>query len=153
MQRRSTILPIAALAAGLLTLGIATSCRRGDDARNDSALNRDLNLVPSDSTLMIVSPQEQLRLNAERARATSGTAATTSGRVYRSSGGEVARSTAPAASRVVKHTKRDAAIGAVAGAVIGGATHGAKGAVIGGATGGVVGAIIGNNVDKKKKKP
>jgi uncharacterized protein YcfJ len=51
----------------------------------------------------------------------------------------------------VKHTKRDAVIGAAAGAIIGGATHGGKGAVVGGAAGGVLGAIIGNNVDKKKK--
>ncbi|HEX9084458.1 MAG TPA: YMGG-like glycine zipper-containing protein [Gemmatimonadaceae bacterium] len=53
---------------------------------------------------------------------------------------------------VVKHTKRDAAIGAGAGAVIGAVTgHGVKGAIIGGAAGAILGGVIGNNVDKTKK--
>lgn len=54
-------------------------------------------------------------------------------------------------TRVVKHTKRDAAIGAAAGAAIGVATSRdkIKGAVIGAAAGGILGAVIGNNVDKK----
>ena len=52
----------------------------------------------------------------------------------------------------VKHTKRDAAIGAVAGAAIGavagGSNNRVQGAVIGAVVGGVAGAVIGNNVDK-----
>jgi hypothetical protein len=52
----------------------------------------------------------------------------------------------------VKHTRRDAVIGAGAGAVIGavagGSRHRVKGAVIGGVAGAVAGAVIGNNVDK-----
>lgn len=50
----------------------------------------------------------------------------------------------------VKHTKRDAVIGAVAGGAIGAATSRdkIKGAVIGAAAGGLLGAIIGNKVDK-----
>jgi hypothetical protein len=54
---------------------------------------------------------------------------------------------------VVKHTKRDAAIGAGAGAVIGAVTsrNKVKGAIIGGAAGAILGGIIGNNVDKTKK--
>jgi uncharacterized protein YcfJ len=53
---------------------------------------------------------------------------------------------------VVKHTKRDAAIGAGAGAVIGAvAGHSVKGAIIGGAAGAILGGVIGNNVDKTKK--
>jgi|SRR5450759_2705226 uncharacterized protein YcfJ len=52
----------------------------------------------------------------------------------------------------VKHTKRDAAIGAGAGAVIGAvAGHSVKGAIIGGAAGAILGGVIGNNVDKTKK--
>lgn len=58
---------------------------------------------------------------------------------------------APAATRVVKNTKRDAIIGAAAGAAIGAVvTRDVKGAVIGAAAGGILGAVIGNNVDKKR---
>jgi hypothetical protein len=55
-------------------------------------------------------------------------------------------------TRVVKHTKRDAIIGATAGAVIGATTSRdrIKGGVIGAAAGGILGAVIGNNVDKKR---
>jgi hypothetical protein len=55
----------------------------------------------------------------------------------------------------VKHTKRDAAIGAAGGAVIGavagGSRHRVKGAVIGGVAGAIAGAVIGNNVDKSRR--
>ena len=53
---------------------------------------------------------------------------------------------------IEKHTKRDAIIGAVAGAGIGAVTsrNKVKGAVIGGIAGGILGAVVGNNVDKKK---
>ena len=56
------------------------------------------------------------------------------------------------ATRVVKNTKRDAIIGAAAGAAIGAVVSGdrVKGAVIGAAAGGIIGAVIGNNVDKKR---
>ena len=55
----------------------------------------------------------------------------------------------------VKHTRRDAAIGAgvgaVAGAVAGGGRHRVRGAIVGGVLGGVAGAVIGNNVDKSRQ--
>ena len=56
------------------------------------------------------------------------------------------------ATRVVKNTKRDAIIGAVAGGAIGAviSRDRVKGAVIGGAAGAILGAVIGNNVDKKR---
>jgi uncharacterized protein YcfJ len=56
------------------------------------------------------------------------------------------------ATRVVKNTKRDAIIGAAAGAAIGAviSDNKVKGAVIGAAAGGILGAVIGNNVDKKR---
>jgi hypothetical protein len=59
---------------------------------------------------------------------------------------------APAQVRV-KHTKRDAAIGGVAGAAIGAVTSRdkLKGAVIGGVAGAVLGGVIGNNVDITKR--
>jgi len=56
------------------------------------------------------------------------------------------------ATRVVKNTKRDAIIGAAAGAALGAviSRDRVKGAVIGAAAGGLLGAVIGNNVDKKR---
>jgi outer membrane lipoprotein SlyB len=52
----------------------------------------------------------------------------------------------------VRNTKRDAILGAAAGAAIGGAygRDRLKGAVIGAAAGGVLGAIYGQKVDVKK---
>lgn len=83
---------------------------------------------------------------ATRRSASSGTRSTTT-----SSGGTVARE-----PRVVikKNTKRDAAIGAVAGGVIGAATSRdkVKGGLIGAAAGGILGGVIGNNVDIEKKR-
>lgn len=56
-------------------------------------------------------------------------------------------------TRVEKHTGRDAAIGAAAGAVLGSVSSRdkIKGAVIGAAAGGILGAVIGNNVDIQRK--
>lgn len=72
--------------------------------------------------------------------------------VRRSSAGAVGTRTG--GERVIKHTKRDAAIGAVAGAAIGAVTSGRKdrmkGAVLGAAVGAVLGGVIGNNVDLKR---
>jgi hypothetical protein len=73
----------------------------------------------------------------------------------RSSGGNTRVVYTPAprpATRVVKHTKRDAAIGAAAGAVIGATASRdkIKGGVIGAAAGAILGGVIGNNVDKKR---
>ena len=60
---------------------------------------------------------------------------------------------APRRQVIVKHTKRDAAIGAATGAVIGAVTSRdkVKGAVIGGVAGAILGGVIGNNVDKTKR--
>jgi hypothetical protein len=77
----------------------------------------------------------------------------------RSSGSSSGRSTgsyypAPAPpTRTVKHTGRDAAIGAASGAVIGAiaSRDKVKGGLIGAAAGGILGAVIGNNVDIQKK--
>lgn len=53
---------------------------------------------------------------------------------------------------VIRNTKRDAAIGAVAGGILGAATSRdkVKGAIIGAAAGGVLGGIIGHTVDVKR---
>lgn len=55
---------------------------------------------------------------------------------------------------IVKHTKRDAAIGAAAGAIIGASTSRdkVKGGLIGAAAGAILGGVIGNNVDVERKK-
>lgn len=60
---------------------------------------------------------------------------------------------APRRQVIVKHTTRDAAIGAGAGAVIGAVTSRdkVKGAVVGGLAGAILGGVIGNNVDKTKR--
>jgi hypothetical protein len=69
----------------------------------------------------------------------------------RSSGGYYP---APAPRTTVeKHTQRDAAIGAAAGAVIGATASRdkIKGGLIGAAAGAILGGVIGNNVDKQTK--
>jgi uncharacterized protein YcfJ len=160
MFKKLLILPAAAL---------AFACSKGDNqTAADSALNSDL------STAAATRPYTPLDsiTAAERAGTTTQAAALRSSStpaprtVYRapvrrtttrsSSGGTYSSApvySAPAPAPVeVKHTKRDAAIGAGAGAVIGAVTgHGVKGAIIGGAAGAILGGVIGNNVDKTKK--
>ena len=69
--------------------------------------------------------------------------------VYRTA--SVGRASAPTPARApqrVTHTKRDAVIGAAAGAVSGAVIgRNVKGAVIGAAAGGVLGAIVGSTID------
>jgi Rickettsia 17 kDa surface antigen. len=77
----------------------------------------------------------------------------------RSSGSSSSRSSggyypAPAPRTTVeKHTGRDAAIGAAAGAILGATASRdkIKGGLIGAAAGGILGAVIGNNVDVHRK--
>ncbi|HSJ24863.1 MAG TPA: glycine zipper 2TM domain-containing protein [Longimicrobiales bacterium] len=61
---------------------------------------------------------------------------------------------APAPQRTESNAKRDAAIGAAGGAVIGATVAGSgnrvRGAIIGGAAGAVLGGVIGHTVDRKK---
>ncbi len=80
--------------------------------------------------------------------------ASSSGSYGGSSGGYESSGTYRAPTAVVKrNTRRDAVIGAGAGAVIGavagGRNHRVRGAVIGAVAGGAAGAIIGHHVDKK----
>lgn len=92
-------------------------------------------------------------------RRTSTSSSSTRRRSSSSSGGSYGRSSGTYQEPVyrqpttVKHTKRDAAIGAGAGAVIGAVTSRdkVKGAVIGGVAGAILGGVIGNNVDVQKK--
>jgi uncharacterized protein YcfJ len=61
---------------------------------------------------------------------------------------------APTRTETVKHTQRDAAIGAGAGAVIGAiaSRDKVKGGLIGAAVGGILGGVIGNNVDVQRRQ-
>jgi hypothetical protein len=139
----------------------------GNDKKVDDALNSDL------STAAQATPYTPLDSVTAAERARTGTAAPTTAlrststaprttvrrttTTRRSSSGGTYSSapvySAPAPQpQVVKHTKRDAAIGAGAGAVIGAvAGRSVKGAIIGGAAGAILGGVIGNNVDKTKK--
>jgi hypothetical protein len=137
----------------------------GNDKKVDDALNSDLSTA---SQAQPYTPLDSITA-AERAGTAKPTALrststapqttvrrTTTTRRSSSSGGTYSSApvySAPApAPVVVKNTKRDAAIGAGAGAVIGAvAGHSVKGAIIGGAAGAILGGVIGNNVDKTKK--
>jgi hypothetical protein len=141
----------------------------GPDKNVDAALNSDLSTAaqaqpytPLDSItaaeragVATAPASNSLRSTTTTPRTTTVRRATTTRRSS-SSGGTYSSApvySAPApAPVVVKHTKRDAAIGAGAGAVIGAvAGHSVKGAIIGGAAGAILGGVIGNNVDKTKK--
>ncbi len=156
MFRKLIILPAALL---------AFACG-GNDKKVDEALNSDLAMAaqarpytPLDSITAaeragITAAPTALRSTSTAPRTT--VRRTSTARRSTSSGGystqPVYRAPAPE-PQVVKHTKRDAAIGAGAGAIIGAVTskNKVKGAIIGGAAGAILGGVIGNNVDKTKK--
>jgi hypothetical protein len=160
MFKKLLILPAAAL---------AFACSKGDkQTAADSALNSDLSTAAASrpyTPLDSITAAERAGTTVAPAALRSNTAAprtvyrapvrrTTTTRRSSSSGGTYSSAPAPApAPVIVKHTKRDAAIGAGAGAVIGAVTskNKVKGAIIGGAAGAILGGIIGNNVDKTKK--
>jgi hypothetical protein len=135
----------------------------GNDKKVDDALNSDLSTAaqatpytPLDSITAAeragTAKPTALRSTSTAAPRTTVRRTTTTTRRSSSSGGTYSSAPAPAPQEV-KHTKRDAAIGAGAGAVIGAVTSRdkVKGAIIGGAAGAILGGVIGNNVDKTKK--
>ena len=158
MFKKLLIIPAAAF---------AFACSKGDNqTAADSALNSDLSTAaaskaytPLDSitaaeragtanslTSTGAAPRTVVRTPVRR---TTTTRRSSSSGTYSSAPVYSAPAPAPV---IVKHTKRDAAIGAGAGAVIGAvAGHSVKGAIIGGAAGAILGGVIGNNVDKTKK--
>lgn len=158
MLRKLIILPVALF---------AFACAKGDNKNVDSALNSDLTTAASARPYTAMDSISA----AERNAALAGTAPTTTRTtpapvrtrtVYRtrssssgtSGGTRTVYEPAPArTTTTVKNTKRDAAIGAAAGAIIGATTsqNKVRGAVIGGAAGAIIGGVIGNNVDVKKK--
>jgi len=151
------IVPMAAL---------AVACGRNGTGAMDDALKSDLALASQANPNLQISPTEAgyaAQPYAPRTLAPTGarqaspvrrtsTARRSSG--TRSSGGG-GYYPAPGPTTTVKHTGRDAAIGAAAGAVIGATASRdkIKGGLIGAAAGGILGAVIGNNVDIQRKVP
>ena len=168
MRKLGMIAPLAALA-------LLGACSRRNDARPDDALKNDLALaaqaqpyqaqqfvspaeqpyvgngMPQQYNAVASYPQPVMRAPAPApARRTTTTARRSSSSSRGSSSGTYYP--APARRPVVKHTKRDAAIGAGAGAVIGAVTSRdkIKGGIIGAAAGAILGGVIGNNVDVER---
>ena len=159
--RMLIIAPVVALSA---------ACSKEKPA--DPSLNTDLGLAAQASTPLdsvtaaertqgAAAPTNVMRsgTTASAPKSTSTTTRKSSSTTTKSSGTSTASSSSSGSSTtartptttVEKHTKRDAAIGGAAGAIIGAATSKdkVKGAVIGGAAGAILGGVIGNNVDKK----
>lgn len=150
---------------------LAAACGRDDSSKRvDDALNSDLSLAAQArpyTALDSISAAERAAIaqgiapvgyvGGQPVYATPRTTASAPVRrttTRRSSSGSGTVYSAPARrTTIVKHTKRDAAIGAGAGAIIGAVTSRdkVKGAVIGGLAGAVLGGVIGNNVDKQRR--
>lgn len=152
----------------------AAACGRDDSKKVDDALNADLSLAAQARPYMPMDSMSAMeRAYAAQGLAPVGYAPQGYAPVYQqpvqervvyrdrpvyrsSSSGSRSSGTYSAPARTttrVKHTKRDAAIGGAAGAVIGAVTSKdkLKGAVIGGVAGAVLGGVIGNNVDITKR--
>src|SRR5258708_12405029 len=152
---------ISALALAAVTAGAGCSKKS-----SDSALQNDLSLAAQQqqSHLDSVSALEANNAAAANAAALRTPAPTTTRRTTASaprrrstSSGSSSSGTTTTASGevVVKHTQRDAAIGAAAGAVIGAtpSRDKVKGGLIGAAVGGLLGCVVGNNAPKPKNPP
>jgi hypothetical protein len=159
MFRKLMILPAAFL---------AIACG-GNDKKVDEALNSDLAtaaqarpFTPLDSItaaeragLATVTAPAALRSTSAAPRTTvrRSTARRTTSRSAGTYSSQPVYNPPAREPQIIKHTKRDAAIGAVAGAAIGAATsrNKVKGAIIGGAAGAILGGVIGNNIDKERR--
>jgi hypothetical protein len=143
---------------------VAAACSRNsspadDGLKNDLALasqaqayNPQQFISPTEAGLAAQPQGYAPRVTQAVARQPVSTARRTS-TARRSSGSSGGGSYYPApAPRVEKHTGRDAAIGAAAGAIVGAVASRdkVKGGLIGAAAGGILGAVIGNNVDVKR---
>ena len=149
---------------------MAAACGR-DNSKNDDALKNDLALASQAqpyNAQQFTSPAEMgyaynpytgqfqpvpaAQPQVQRVAARPTTVRRTSTARSSSSGTRVVYQPAPAPAEPIRHTKRDAVIGGVAGAVIGATTSRdkVKGAIIGGAAGAVLGGIIGHTVDVQK---
>ncbi|MDQ6887309.1 MAG: YMGG-like glycine zipper-containing protein [Gemmatimonadota bacterium] len=143
--RGLALLPVTALA-------LACSGREPPQ-RVDEALNRDLGLAASSMPQQqFVSPAELGYAQGYQQLYGQGYPAPTPA-VYRSAPRPSASArTIYRAPEPVRHTKRDAMIGATAGAVTGAVIgRDVKGAVIGAAAGGLLGAVVGHTIDVDKR--
>ena len=168
MRTHGMILSLGALA-------LLGACSRGADSHPDDALKNDLalaaqaqpyqaqqftspseqqmaakglapqyNAAPRSAQPVYRAPAPVYRAPARRTASRSSSSRGSSGTYYPS---------APSAPQEpVRHTGRDAAIGAAAGAVMGATTSRdkMKGGLIGAAAGGILGGIIGHTVDVKQ---
>jgi len=157
-MRMLFLVPVAILAA---------ACGRDDSSKKvDDALNSDLSLAAQAhpyNALDSISAAERAAqaqgvapvgyVGGQPVYSTPRTTTPVRRTTRRSSSSSGTYYPAPRQTVIVKHTKRDAAIGAGAGAVIGAVTSRdkVKGAVIGGLAGAILGGVIGNNVDKTKR--
>ena len=157
----------AGLRVLILAPAIALSAACSKEKPADPSLDSDLGLAaqagaPLDSVTAAEQTKGATGTSALRSGTTASAPKTSSTTKKSSSSSSSTGSTSTASSgtstaakapttTVEKHTKRDAAIGAAAGAIIGATTSKdkVKGAVIGGAAGAILGGVIGNNVDKK----
>jgi hypothetical protein len=132
-------------------LGLAAQARNGAPLDSITAAERARAAVAPAPVAAAPAPTSAPRTTATTTHRSTTTRRSSSGGT--SSRGTTASAPAPR-EEIHKNTKRDAAIGAGAGAVIGGvvAKGGVKGAIIGGAAGAILGGVIGNNVDVQKKK-
>ena len=157
-------------AAALATLG---ACSRGGDVHPDDALKSDLALAaqaqpytaqqfvgPNELSPGATAPAPQYNATPRAPQAVHHTSSSRRSSSRSSSRG-VSRSSSNGGNypsvpstppEPVRHTQRDAAIGAAAGAVIGVGTSRdkIKGGIIGAAAGGILGGIIGHTVDVQK---
>ncbi len=153
--------------SSLASVALLGACR-GSEARPDDALKNDLALAAQAQPYQaqqFVSPGElaygangqplQYNTAAPLARAPAPVyraPARRSSSASRSRGSSSGTYYPAPARQPVKHTGRDAAIGAGAGAIIGAVSSRdkLKGGLIGAAAGGILGAVIGNNVDVQR---
>lgn len=136
-------------------LVLAAACSKDKPA--DASLNADLALAAQANTARMDSISAAERMNAAAPVAAKPAASTTRRTTTTRSASSGRSNTTVAAEpryETTKNTKRDAAIGGAAGAIIGAATSRdkLKGAIIGGAAGAILGGVIGNNVDVQKKR-
>ena len=169
------------LLLGVAGLALVGACSRSADSHQDDGLKNDLALAAQAqpySASQFVSPAEQARgATAGAPQYAAGPAAAqpvyrapapvrraparrTASRTRRSGGGESSDGSygtyypnVPSAPpEPQRNTKRDAVIGAAAGAIIGATTSRdrVKGGIIGAAAGGILGGIIGHTIDVKR---